>query len=329
MEKYIKEVITSMQKYLDNEQLQRLENIMLIKSDNYELKEKTYEVALSPDGWEYILSIYLGCKKLENCSEGTINQYKYIIRNMYTEIGKEINQLTANDLRIYLAKYIETKNLSISYREQLRRVLSAFFSWACLEGYIETDIGKKINRIKVPKLIKQPFTDEQRLILIDNAKNIRDKAIMAVLYSTACRVGELVSINRDDIEYLGNKGKIVIYGQKGKAERVVYITEESMYYLKQYLNTRTDDNSALFINSRNRRMSKRSIEMMLKEIGDKCNIHAHPHKFRRTLLTDMNKRGANVQDIKEYAGHVKIDTTMGYVSINGDQVKNTFDRCFN
>lgn len=329
MERFIQEVITAMQDHLTDYQLQKLENVMLIKSARYELREKSYDIALSYHGWESILNTYLGCKRLENCSEGTIDGYRRTIRMLYVDIGKDIRNITTNDLRLYLAKYVETRHIGLSYRETLRHAICAFFSWAAVEGIIQKDPSKRISRVKVPKTIKKPFTAQDRLKLTTHAKSLRDKALMEVLYSTAGRIGEILALDRDDIKFTDNTGEILIYGYKGKAERKVYLTEQSVFYLRQYLESRDDDNEALFVSEKrpHRRLSKRAVQLLLKDLGEKCGIEAHPHKFRRTLLTDMSKRGANIQDIKEYAGHVNIETTMLYVVTSEKQVKATFDMC--
>ena len=206
--------------------------------------------------------------------------------------------------------------------------MNGFFRWCQDEEIIQSNPARKLQKVKVPKLIKKPYTAEERLKLTRAAKCMRDMAIMEVLYSTAGRLGEILSLNRDDVKFIGNKAEIVIYGQKGKAERKVFLTEQSVYYLKNYLESREDDEPALFVSLRKpyHRIDERAVQLMIKTIGEHCGVVAHPHKFRRTLLTDMSKRGANIQDIKEYAGHVKIETTMLYVSTNEESVKAAFDR---
>lgn len=328
MEQMINKVMAAMHD-LDPEQLRRLENVLVIQLQDYENRKRGTEITTSLNGWEQILNHYLGCKKLENCADSTLRNYQRIIRMMYSSIGKDIKEITANDLRYYLAKYMETRKISLSYSETMRRTFTAFFGWVQDEGIINHNPAKKLQRIKVPKIIKRPYTAEERLKLTRAAKCIRDMAIMEVLYSTAGRLGEILALNRDDINFLGNKAEVIIYGQKGKAERKVFLTEQSVYYLKAYLETRTDNDPALFVSERkpHRRLDERAVQVMIKKLGKKCNIVAHPHKFRRTLLTDMSKRGANVQEIKAYAGHVKIETTMLYVSVGEESVKSAFDRC--
>lgn len=325
MQEKINKIVMAMQQDLTNEQLKKLENVLLIILND----DRKEELSTEPLEWESILNHFLGCKKLENCSNGTLIGYQRALRIMYRTIGKDIRDITANDLRIYLAQYMEKRHISLVYSESLRHILCSFFTWAQDEEIITVNPSRKLQRIKVPKVIKKPYTAEERLRLTRAARCIRDMAIMEVLYSTAGRLGEILALNRDDIHFIGNKAEIIIYGQKGKAERKVYLTEQSVYYLKSYLETRTDDNNALFVSMRKpyKRMDERAVQVMIKKLGDQVGIKAHPHKFRRTLLTDMSKRGANIQDIKEYAGHVKIETTMLYVSVTEESVRSSFNRC--
>lgn len=325
MDELINKIVNAMDD-LTPEQIRKLKNVLIINL-NDQLKLKN-EVSTCPSDWEQVLNHYLGCKKLENCADGTLKNYQRTLRIMYTEIGKDIRNITTNDLRYFLARYIEHRKISLQYSESIRHTLNGFFQWCQDEEIIRSNPAKKLQKIKVPKLIKKPYTAEERLKLTRAAKCIRDMAIMEVLYSTAGRLGEILALNRKDVKFIGNKAEIIIYGQKGKAERKVFLTEQSVYYLKNYLQTRTDDNPALFVSERrpHNRLDERAVQVMIKTLGEKCGIKAHPHKFRRTLLTDMSKRGANIQEIKEYAGHVKIETTMLYVSVTDESVKAAFNK---
>lgn len=180
--------------------------------------------------------------------------------------------------------------------------------------------------MKVPQKIKKPFTSAEREHLRCTATRERDIAIMEFLYSTAGRIGEVVALNRSDIDW-GNR-ELIIYGEKGKKERKVYLTEECAYHLRKYLAQRTDTNPALFVSCRKpyNRLGKEAIQSMLSQLGKKASVHAHPHKFRRTLLTDAGNRGIPLQEIQSYAGHKKPDTTMMYVTVNEENVKASFRR---
>lgn len=210
--------------------------------------------------------------------------------------------------------------------DTIRRYLSSFFAWISDEGYISRNPMRRLKKIKVPRMIKKPFTQAEMEHLRCNAECQRDIAIMAFLYSTAARIGEVVRLNRKDIDW-GNK-EVIIYGEKGKKERRVYLTDDCAYHLHKYLLSRDDTNPALFVSNKkpHTRLGKQAIQSMLRTLGQKTEIHAHPHKFRRTLLTDAGNRGIPLQEIQMYAGHQKPDTTMMYVTVSEENVRASFRR---
>lgn len=325
-ENLIKNVIVAMQDSLTDEQLNKLENVLAINLHGQEVREECTQLVTSERHWEKILKMYLACKRLENCSESTIDAYRRRMTALFESLNKKLHEITANDLRYYLAIYQEQRKISLSYLETLRHYISSFFSWATDEGYINRDPSRRLKKVKVPQMLKKPYTAEEREHLKDIARTERDVAIMELLYSTAGRIGEVVAINRDDVDF--SNREIVIYGQKGKKERKVYLTEGCMYHLKKYLASRTDNNPALFVSLKKpfTRIGRGAIRSMLRKLGDTIGVHAHPHKFRRTMLTDAGTRGIPLQEIQAYAGHVKPDTTMLYVVVKEESVKASFMR---
>ena len=324
VEKLIDNVLAAMQEFLSEEQLQKLENVMTIQMHGLEVKEECTQLVTSERHWEKILRMYIASKRLENCSEGTLDNYSRCIRMLMEGLNKKIRDITTNDLRYYLAVYQEQRGISLGYMETLRHYITAFFTWACDEGYIEKNPARRLKRVKVPQKIKKPYTAEEREHLKYLAKTERDLAIMELLYSTAGRIGEVVSIDRKDVDFYNKE--IVIYGQKGKKERKVYLTDGCIYHLKKYLESRTDNNPALFVSQRkpHGRLGKEAIQVMLKKLGREAGIHAHPHKFRRTLLTDAGSRGVPLQELQQYAGHVKAETTLLYVNVKEEKIKSSF-----
>lgn len=312
IEKIQSKILMRMQEILDNEQLQKLENVLVLEFHNIEVKQECTGLVTSERHWEKILRIFLASKRIENCSEGTLN--------------KKLQDITTNDIRYYLAMYQETRKISMSYLDTIRRYLSSFFAWVSDEGYIPKNPMRRLKKIKVPQTIKKPFTQAEMEHLRCSAECQRDIAIMEFLYSTAARIGEVIRLNRNDIDW-SNK-EVIIYGEKGKKERKVYLTDECAYHLKKYLFARTDMNPALFVGNKqpHGRLGKQAIQLMLRTLGKKTGIHAHPHKFRRTLLTDAGNRGIPLQEIQAYAGHQKPDTTMLYVTVSEENVKASFRR---
>lgn len=326
VEKVINGVLAAMQEYLSDDQLQKLENVLVIQLHGLVIQEECTQLVVSERHWEKILRLYIASKRLENCAESTLRNYERCVRMIFEGLNKKIHEITTNDLRYYLAMYQEQRGISLSYMETLRHYISSFFGWATDEGYIQRDPSRRLKRVKVPKMIKRPYTAEEREHLRCMAKTERDLAIMEVLYSTAGRIGEVISLNRDDINFYGRE--VIIYGQKGKKERKVYLTDECVYHLKKYLETREDDNPALFVSEKkpHTRLGKEAIQAMLRKLGQEAGVHAHPHKFRRTMLTDAGTRGMPLQEIQAYAGQAKPDTTMLYITVKEESVKASFQR---
>lgn len=326
IDKIIDVVLATMQEDLSQEQLQKLENTLVINFHGLEIKEECTDLVVSERHWEKVLRLYIASKRLENCADSTLENYNRCIRMMMEKINKKLPDITTNDLRYYLAAYQEQRGISLSYLETLRHYISSFFAWVTDEGYVSRDPSRRLKRVKVPRKIKKAYTAEEREHLRCLAKTQRDLAIMELLYSTAGRIGEVVALNRDDIDFSGKE--VLIYGQKGKKERKVYITDECAYHLKKYLGTRTDNNPALFISEKKPfgRLGKEAIQSMLRKLGQEAGIHAHPHKFRRTMLTDAGNRGMPLQELQAYAGHAKPDTTMLYITVKEESVKASFRR---
>ncbi len=327
IEKVINGILEGMEGMLTDDQLQKLENVLVVQLHGLKIEEECTELVVSERHWEKVLRLYIASKRLENCAESTLQNYERCVRMMMEGLNKKLPDITTNDLRYYLAVYQNQRKISMSYMETLRHYISSFFVWVTDEGYIDRNPARRLKRVKVPQKIKKPYTAEEREHLKDIAKTERDLAIMELLYSTAGRIGEVVAINRKDVDFYNKE--IVIWGQKGKKERTVYLTDGCIYHLKKYLDSRTDDNPALFVSLRKpySRIGKNGIEAMLRKLGTEAGIHAHPHKFRRTLLTDGGARGIPLQELQAYAGHTKADTTMLYISVKQDAVKSSFMRC--
>jgi site-specific recombinase XerD len=326
IDKMIDNVLLAMSNDLTPEQLQHLSNVLTINLHGYQIVEECTQLVTSESHWEKVLRLYLATKRLENCSEGTIENYRRCITMMMQSINKRLRDITTNDLRYYLATYQEQRKISLTYLETMRHYINNFFTWVQDEGYIDRNPARRLNKVKAPKKIKQPYTAAEREILKCSVSRERDLALMEVLYSTAGRINEILALNRTDVNFNGND--ILIYGQKGKAERMVYLTESASYHLQKYLDSRTDDNPALFVSCRKpyRRLTDRAVQEMLKTLGERTGIHAHPHKFRRSLLTDAGARGVPLQELQKYAGHVKPDTTMIYVTVREESVRASFKR---
>ena len=212
IEKIQSKILMRMQEILDNEQLQKLENVLVLEFHNIEVKQECTDLVTSERHWEKILRTFLASKRIENCSEGTLKSYNDCVTRLITTLNKKLQDITTNDIRYYLAMYQETRKISMSYLDTIRRYLSSFFAWVSDEGYIQKNPMRRLKKIKVPQSIKKPFTAAEMEHLRCNAESQRDVAIMEFLYSTAARIGEVIRLNRNDIDwsrgdYLRRKGK--------------------------------------------------------------------------------------------------------------------------
>lgn len=322
----ILDVVTGMVGCLTNEQTDKLKLVMAQCLKNYDVLEKSTEIALPYQAENIeLLKRYFAWKSTEGMSTRTLKQYKFVIDKALDEIKKPIPEITENDVFMYLSvmKYNGAKD---TYLRSVRNYLSALFNWLFTKGLIKNNPMNGISSIKVDKTIKEAFTDVELEQLRRATENARDLAIVELLYSSGMRVSEMESLNRSDIDFINKVVKV--YGKGGK-ERRVYITSTAAYYLETYLKTRKDSDFALFVGNRKpyERLEVSAIQRMLRELGKKTGIEkVHPHRFRRTLATNLLRKGMTIEEVSQILGHEKLDTTMVYCNINQDAVKNQYMR---
>lgn len=272
-------------------------------------------------GTENFVKIFLAAKRVEGCSEKTVRYYDSTIRNVLSAIGKDINQVTTDDLRMYLDEYQKRSGASKVTIDNIRRILSSFFAWLEDEDYIVKSPVRRIHKVKSCKTVKETYSDEALEIMRDSAESIRDLAIIDMLVSTGIRVGELVKLNRGDIDF--ENRECVVLG-KGNKQRKVYFDARTKIHLQRYLQGRTDDNEALFVSLQRpyNRLLISGVEIRLRELGRKLDIHkVHPHKFRRTLATMAIDKGMPIEQVQQLLGHQSVDTTLQYAMVNQANVK--------
>ena len=313
---------TKMKPYLDENQTVELENVLKTVLNDFDVVEKKLKLsALETRENKDLLENFLSAKRVEGCSERTIIYYKSTIFKMLDNVQLKIKDITTDDLRKYLADYKEKTNASKITIDNVRRVLSSFFSWLEDEDYITKNPVRRIHKIKTKKVVKEVISDENFEILRDSCDNIRDLAIIELLASTGIRVGELVNLNIDDV--LFNERECVVLG-KGDSERIVYFDAKTKIHLQKYLESRSDDNPALFVSFKKpyQRLGINGVERRIRELGHEANIKkVHPHKFRRTMATNAIDKGMPIEQVQKLLGHVQIDTTMQYAMVNQSNVK--------
>ena len=265
------------------------------------------------------LQEFLDVKALEGCSKATIENYKFNLNKFLLGIGKDPTEIGTQDIRKYLADYKRERGVSNTTLDNMRRVFQSFFTWMHREGYIIKDPCAAVNKIRADKIIKNPYSDEEMELMREAAKNLREKAIIEVLYSTGMRIGELEKLNKDDIDFVN--GKAIVFG-KGAKEREVYFNVKAQLALKKYLENRNDTNEALFVGLQSpyNRLKVSTYEKILRELGGRCGVHCHPHRFRRTCATILLNKGMPIQEVSKVLGHAKLETTMIYCEIDQQSV---------
>lgn len=316
-EQLLNEVQLKMLPHLNNEQLLKLREALQEVFQNTEINitEEIQQSDKSP------VEAFISAKRIEGCSEKTLMYYQNTIEALLTETEKTAQQLTTDDLRDYLTKYQRNRGSGKVTIDNIRRILSSFFSWLEDEDYIIKSPVRRIHKVKTAKVIKDTYTDEELELMRDNCQNARDLALIDLLASSGMRVGELVTLNREDINF--PERECVVLG-KGNKERLVYFDARTKIHLQNYLDGRTDENPALFVSLRSpyERLQIGGVESRLRELGRRLNLKkVHPHKFRRTLATSAIDKGMPIEQVQQLLGHQKIDTTMHYAMVKQQNVK--------
>ena len=318
-EKLITEVMQEMLPYLDNAQMKQLREVMGQALFRYEVTES--KVSPEEDNSEELIGMFIAAKRIEGCSEKTLKYYRTSIEAMVSSIEKNVRHILTEDLRSYLTEYQSKNGSSRVTIDNIRRILSSFFSWLEDEDYIIKSPVRRIHKVKTASSIKETYSDEDLEKMRDNCEELRDLAMIDMLASTGMRVGEMVLLNRDDINFA--ERECVVFG-KGDKERIVYFDARAKLHLQEYLDSRTDDSPALFVTLRapHERMQIGGIELRLREMGKRLNIpKVHPHKFRRTLATMAIDKGMPIEQLQRLLGHQRIDTTLQYAMVKQSNVK--------
>ena len=315
----IAEIKNRMMPYLNEMQIVQLSEVLEICLQEYFLEADQKE---QPD----IIQTFLAAKRVEGCSDKTLRYYDSTIRNVFKATGKQVQDISTDDLRIYLDGYQTNNKVSKVTIDNIRRILSTFFAWLEDENYIIKSPVRRIHKVKTCKTVKETYSDEFLEIMRDNAESIRDLAMIDLLASTGIRVGELVLINRTDVDFVNRE--CIVLG-KGNKQRKVYFDARTKIHLQRYLSERTDDNPALFVtlNNPHSRLQIKGVEIRLQRLGRKLGlIRVHPHKFRRTLATMAIDKGMPIEQVQQLLGHESVDTTLQYAMVNQNNVKQSHRR---
>ena len=314
MEEKIVTILNEMAEYLTVPQMKKLQEVILRTFSENELEKQQISN-------EEFLEMFLDAKRVEGCSERTIQYYKVTAEHMLSQTEKEIRKITTDEMRAYLADYQKRNNCSNVTIDNIRRNISSFFTWLEEEDYILKSPMRRIHKIKTKTVVKSVITDEGIEQLRDHCTQIRDLAMIDLLYSTGIRVGELVNLNIGDINF--EERECVVYG-KGDKERRVYFDAKAKVHLMEYIESRKDKNPALFVtlDAPYDRLKISGVEIRLRQLGRELGLERiHPHKFRRTMATRAIDKGMPIEQVQKILGHSQIDTTMQYAMVNQNNVK--------
>lgn len=318
-EELMMEIMQRMLPHLSNVQLKQLKQAMELTLSHFDVIKTN--ASSQQDVCRDLTTKFIEAKRIEGCSEKTLKYYKRTIEALLTELDKSAQQLTTEDLRDYLTNYQRKHQSGKVTIDNIRRILSSFFSWLEDEDYIVKSPVRRIHKVKTAKVVKDTYTDEQLELMRDNCGTARDLAMIDLFASSGMRVGELVTLNRDDINFA--ERECIVTG-KGDKERPVYFDARTKIHLKNYLDSRTDNNPALFVSLKSpyERLTIGGVEVRLRVLGKRLNLpKVHPHKFRRTLATTAIDKGMPIEQVQQLLGHQKIDTTMHYAMVKQQNVK--------
>ena len=319
MEEKLVNILNEMAEYLNVSQMKKLQEVLL----NNLVSEPAEQIEIS--NMEY-LKLFLDAKRIEGCSERTLQYYRVTVEHMLQKLSTPIRKMTTDEIRTYLVDYQENGHCSKVTVDNIRRNISSFFSWLEEEDYILKSPMKRIHKIKTKTVVKDVISDESMEKMRDACEEIRDLAIIDLLYSTGMRVGELVRLNIGDVNL--EQRECVVFG-KGDKERRVYFDAKAKIHLMEYLAERTDDNPALFVSldAPFTRLQISGVEIRLRELGRKLSLNRiHPHKFRRTMATRAIDKGMPIEQVQKILGHSQIDTTMQYAIVNQSNVKTSHQK---
>ena len=323
IERILENVVNAMVPHLTPEQLETLNNVLYINFHNVEVQEQRTElVTRGIDGDEAKIRMFVASKKAVNRQNNTLLQYTREIRNMLAFLGKRLEDITGMDLRYYYGVMREQRGIRMSTMQTRLHYLSSFWDFLTAEELVHNNPVKKVGLLKLEKTIKKPFSAEEMEALRTGCNTFRDRALVEFLYSTGVRVSELVALNVSDIEM--SKQELIVYG-KGSKERKTYLTDSAKFYLKRYLDERKARNQEpLFVtlDYPHNRLTVAGVQHMLRQLGQRSGVdNVHPHRFRRTIATDLLNRGMPIEQVKEFLGHEKLDTTMIYCTVKTESVQ--------
>ena len=321
-------IASQLESVISQDALTSVMRVFDVTSAGYDISRKKVELIRS-DGIPEVVKWFIASKAIANCSSKTLEQYRYKLINFFACVCKPFTDISANDIRLYLYRYKSEHGISDRTVDITRRVFNTFFQWLADNDYISKNPCQNIEHIKHQEKQREPLSSYEVETLRWNCHTVREKALIDFLFSTGCRVSECSSVDLADVSW--EDRSVIIRHGKGNKQRIVFFNAESELTLRKYIEQRNDNNPALFVCSRNphSRMSARSIEKEIRNIGTRCGIDVYPHKLRHTFATSGLHGGMPLERLQTLMGHENPRTTMIYAKINNADLKREHDRVYN
>lgn len=316
----VQEVVTALKELsVEDVVIDIVQDVLVVQLNEYEVQKRCTDLELLDTSAEGMLKKFIGTKRLEGIADSTLRRYVDENLKLIRFLRKPLYEITTYDLRFYLSYRRQQGKVSNRTLDGMRRCYSSFFGWLSAEGLIGRNPCAALSQIKYRKMVKKPFSAVEMERIRKSCQNIRDLALVDFLYCTGCRVSEVSSLDIDDIDFDGLQCTVV---GKGNKERIVYLSDVAAMHLQEYISSRKDGEAALFVGKGSDRLSKNGIEAVLKRLGNVANVeNVHPHRYRRTLATNLLDRGMNIQDVAAILGHADLKTTQIYCFISQTNVR--------
>ena len=328
MEKFKREALTILSNYLAADDLKRVDEVLTVLFTRYEITEKTTDIVVYKNEVPDEIKSFLVSKSIKGLAKSSLMHYKRTLINFASNLSKDVKDVTANDIRLYLLKYEHAHTIGKSALDDIRRVLNSFYKWMVREDIILKNPVEKVDPIKCDKKVRQPLTMLELEQMRNAAETLREKALFETLYSTGCRVSEIINLNKTDIDF--NTGRVKVYG-KGKKERFCFLNARSQLALRKYLFSRKDNSEALFVTDKQpyNRLGKGSIEKDIKNIAIRAGINrpVFPHLIRHTTATHMLHNGASLAEVQAILGHESPATTQIYAKLDLQNLQTIHQKC--
>lgn len=323
-ETIIQAVVEALQDRVPDGVTDIVQDVLTLQLNNYEVQERCTDVAVPDISAESQLKKFIATKRIEGIADSTLRRYYEANLKLIQFLRKPLTEVTTYDLRFYLSYKREQGKVSNRTLDGMRRCYSSFFGWLAGEGLILRNPCVALKQIKYRKTVKKPYSAVELERLRKACETIRDLALVDVLYSTGCRVSEVSRLDIDDVDFDNLECRVL---GKGNKERIVYLSPVAAMNLREYLDTRRDGGECLFAGRGSRRISKNGIEALLKRLGRAAGVeNVHPHRFRRTLATNLLDRGMNIQDVAAILGHADLKTTQIYCYISQSNVRVAYQK---